>query len=107
MTLRERMEQVRRLIPKDVLVCCSAEAERRLAEGTPKSRLAAAGIALLWAAVLGLVIWRVVSALRGQGSSSPMRHLARRRPPCPREGFWYHVLPGRARRAGMVGEGRG
>jgi hypothetical protein len=53
-----------KLIPKDVLARCRHEAARRLAAGTPRSRLAAVAVVLLWAAVLGLVAWRVVAAAR-------------------------------------------
>lgn len=56
-----------RMIPKHVLTRCREEAARRLAEGTPRSRLAAAGIVVLWVAVLGLVAWRIVSSIRGKG----------------------------------------
>ena len=56
-----------RMIPKQVLARCREEAARRLAEGTPRSRLAAAGIVVLWVVVLGLVAWRIVSSIRGKG----------------------------------------
>jgi uncharacterized membrane protein YkvA (DUF1232 family) len=55
-----------KLIPKDVLARCREEAGRRLATGTPKSRLAAVAVVLLWAVVLGLVAWRVVVGLHGR-----------------------------------------
>ncbi len=52
-----------KLIPKDVLARCRAEAARRLAAGTPRSKLAAVAVVLLWAVVLGVVAWRVVAAV--------------------------------------------
>ena len=57
----------RKLIPKDVLARCRAEAERRLAKGTPRSRLAAAAVVLLWALVLGVIAWRVIAGLARRG----------------------------------------
>jgi uncharacterized membrane protein YkvA (DUF1232 family) len=56
-----------KLVPKDVLARCREEAERRLARGTPKSRLAAAGVMLLWAVVLGAVTWGVIASVRRKG----------------------------------------
>lgn len=52
-----------KLIPKDVLARCRVEAARRLAAGTPRSRLAAVAVVLLWAVVLGAVAWRVAAAV--------------------------------------------
>jgi len=57
------------MVPKDVLARCRKEASRRLAAGTPESRLAAAAVVLLWAAVLGLVTWRVIAALARRGAA--------------------------------------
>ena len=52
-----------RLVPKHVLARCREEAARRLARGMPKSRLAAVAVVLLWAGLLGLVLWKILSGV--------------------------------------------